>query len=347
MIGILRRGDRWLSAPAPAERLAGLRVVVGVYVLAFLVIRLPGLVLVTRLDPAQWDPVGPLSWLGEPLRPAVAQAFLAATVVLGVAFTAGWRWRITGPLFALAFLGVTTYRVSFGHVLHTDHLPALHVLLLAVVPAADAWSLDARRRFRSFGRPDRDPVDDARYGWPVKVAALMVVVAYVLAGVAKLRLGGWGWLSGDVLRNQVAFDNLRKSLLGDIHSPLGGWAVRYGWLFGPMAVATVAVELGAPVALRGGRWRTGWVAGAWLFHVGIVALMAIGFPYQLSGAAYASFVPLEEVPDRWRRSRLARRLSRRTGGSVGISSSAGSPVRSGFSAARDRSRTHPAQTPAP
>jgi hypothetical protein len=331
--GPVRRVDQWLLAPAPPQRLAGLRVVVGSYALAFLVLRLPGLWLVTRLDRGQWQPVGVLSVLGDPLRPGLAQLAVLATVALGVAFVVGWRWRVTGPAFALGFLLVTTYRVSFGHVVHTDQLPALHLLVLALSPAADAWSLDARRR--STGPPAAG--DDGRYGWPVKVAALIVVVAYVLAGVAKLDEGGTGWLTGEVLRNQVAFDNLRKTLLGDVHSPLGGWAVRYGWLFAPMALATVAVELGAPVALRGGRWRTAWVAGAWAFHVAVVALMAISFPYQLSGVAYAPFFALEEVPGRWRRSRATR----------GRSAKAGSPVKSGLSAASDRSRPHPAQTPAP
>ena len=93
---------------------------------------------------------------------------------------------------------------------------------------------------------------------PVQLMALVTIITYVLAGMAKLRNGGMDWLVGDVLRNQVAFDNLRKELLGAWHSPFGGWAVRYAWIFPPMAVATVVVELGAPVAFLGGRWRTIW-----------------------------------------------------------------------------------------
>ena len=53
-----------------------------------------------------------------------------------------------------------------------------------------------------------------------------------------------------------------------------------------MAAFAVLVELGAPVALLGGWWRTrGWAA--WLFHLGILVLMTTFFPFPLSGVAFA------------------------------------------------------------
>jgi hypothetical protein len=172
-------------------------------------------------------------------------------------------------------------------VIHTEHLVAVHLLVLGFAPAAAAWAWSRRRR--------PAPPPGREYGWPVQVMALVTVVAYVLAGIAKLRNGGGDWLVGDVLRNQVAFDNLRKELLGAWHSPVGGWVVQFAWLFPPLAVATVVVELGAPVAFLGGRWRTAWVLAAWAFHVGIALLMWISFPYQLLGLAYAPFFRVERL----------------------------------------------------
>jgi len=84
--------------------------------------------------------------------------------------------------------------------------------------------------------------------------------------------------------------------------------VQYGWVFPPFAWATVLIELGAPVVFLGGRWRTTWAIAAWGFHVGIVALMAISFPYQVSGIAYACLFrperllgPVIERVTRWLR----------------------------------------------
>ena len=68
-------------------------------------------------------------------------------------------------------------------------------------------------------------------------------------GLAKLRNGGMDWLAGDILRNQVAHDNLLKIQLGDVHSPIGAWLVQFAWIFPPLAVASVFVELSAPVVL--------------------------------------------------------------------------------------------------
>jgi hypothetical protein len=74
--------------------------------------------------------------------------------------------------------------------------------------------------------------------------------------------------------------------------------VQFGWLFPPMAIASVFVELGAPVVLLGGRWKTAWVGAAWGFHVGVLALMAILFPYPISGIAFVSMLPVEKLADR-------------------------------------------------
>jgi hypothetical protein len=214
-----------------------------------------------------------------------------AAPLVGVLFVAGWRYRAIGPLFATAVLVLATLDSAWGQVFHTEHLVVLHLLVLAVAPAADVLATGRHRATPGAAV-------DGRYGWPVRLAAVVVVLAYVIAGLAKLRIGGLDWLDGDTLRNWVAHDNLRKAVLGDSYSPIGRHLVSHAWLFPPLAVLTVIVELGAGVALVGGRWRTAWAVAAWLFHVGVLALMAIVFPYQLSGVAFAPFFRLERLADR-------------------------------------------------
>lgn len=287
----LRRADARFLAPAPPARLGLLRIVIGGYALGYLLVRFPHLLGVARFDDPRFDPVGPLAWLPGPVTPGAGQAVLVAAVVSGVAFVAGWRWRVTGPAFAVLFLAVTTYRNSWGQIFHVDNLPAMHLLLLAVSPAADAWSADAHRR---GGEPG---AGTPTHGWPVRLITLVTVLAYVVAGWAKVRNGGLSWVTGDVLRNHIAHDALRKSIVGGSWSSLGTSALEHAWLFPPMAMLSLLVELGAPLALLR-RPRLAWVTVAWLFHVGVLALMLIGFPYQLSGIAYASFFPIERAPAR-------------------------------------------------
>ena len=73
-----------------------------------------------------------------------------------------------------------------------------------------------------------------------------------------------------------------------------GWVTNHGWVLVPASIAAVAVELartGRPRWAAGGATR--WVAAAWLFHVGIAAVMAITFPYPLCRVAFAPFYDVE------------------------------------------------------
>lgn len=283
----LQRLDRWFFAPAPAERLAVVRILVCGFALGWVGIRTSFWLDLSRLDDNRYRPVGVLSVLDQPLGPAAVAALVAVGATAGLAATAGWRWSASGPVFAGVFLVLTTHGASWGQILHTEHLPALHLLVLAATPAGDALSVDRHR-----APPGRDPT---WYGWPLRVLALVTTGTYLVAGVAKLRYGGLEWIDGEVLRNLVAHDNLRKRLLGDPWSPLARHVVGHPVVFAPAAVLTVVVELGAPLALLGGRLRTIWAAAAWTFHVGVLALMAVLFPYPLLGLAFAPLFPMERL----------------------------------------------------
>lgn len=285
----------WLSEEAPARRLAVVRILVGTYATVFVAIRSFHWMDVARLPARRFDPVGVLGWLDQPFSTGLVAVLSILIFALAVAFLLGWQFRVLAPIFAALLLVMTTHGNSWGQILHTENLLVLHVIILAFSPAHAAYSLG--KQHQGGDKPSH------RYGWALRVMTLVVIIAYVMAGLAKLRNGGFDWLTGDVLRNQVAHDNLRKILLGDVHSPIGAWLVQFGWLFPPLAVASVAVELGAPVVMLGGRWRTAWVVAAWGFHLGVLTLMAILFPYQLTGVAFASMLPVEKLADRvseWR-----------------------------------------------
>lgn len=264
------------------ERLAVFRILVGAYATLFLVIRFPHLWDAVDRPTRMWEPIGVLSPLNDVPDPRLVRMALLVTVVCGVLFTIGIAFRVTGPTFAVLFLAVTTFRLSWGSVLHTEHVVVVHVLLIGFCPAAAGAYTPKRSALRATRS---DP-------WALQIAALVTVLGYFVSGITKLRIGGLDWLSGDALRNQVAFDNVRKTLLGDASSPLAAWAVRNDSLFALFAPLTIAVELLAPLALIRSRFRVVWIASAWSFHVGVLALMAILFPYQLSAIAFAPLLLL-------------------------------------------------------
>lgn len=310
---------------APAERLAAMRILVGLFAACYLLARAPALAFFGNASASSFHPVGPVTVLSSPLPAPWALVLWLVALSSSVAVTLGYRHRVTGPLFGLSLCWVLAYRNSWGMVFHTENLLVLHALVVGVCRAADAWSLDLRRA-RSAACGIESPAatlgvhlsaDNAakvvrepslRYGWPLFALQWVVVLSYVAAGVAKLRASGWDWTLGAELQSHIAFDALRKLELGSAHSPLGAALVRQSWVFAPLAWLTMALELGAPLALLGGWFARVWCAAAWSFHLGVLALMAIVFPYPLLGVAYAPFFRLEELGQRssqWLESRPA------------------------------------------
>jgi hypothetical protein len=292
MTRIARVIDRFWFAEAPAARLAMLRILIGGFALYLTVDHFSAWVDVGETSESMFTPVGVVAVLDRPLSPDAFRGLLAACVVANAAFVLGWRYRVTGPLFAMLFLWVLTYRNSWSMIYHSANLAVLHVLVLGFVPAADALSLDARRR--AVGASP--PASDWRYGWPIRLICAVTVATYLLSGVAKVAGPlGWSWATADSLRSQVAADALRKEVLGDSGSPLFYSVYDQDWLFGTLAAGSLVLELGAPLVLLSRRLGWAWAIAAFLLHWGILAIMSITFRYQLCGIAFASFFAVERL----------------------------------------------------
>lgn len=277
----------WFFAPAPATRLAAVRWLVLGFAVVYLVCATLPLLRPAFLAVSAFKPIGVVSVLPSPLSPSVAVALHVAAIATGITALIGAYYRVSAPAFALLLLWVTTYRSSWGMLFHTENLLVLHVAVLACCPqSADVWA------FRNGGetRSDAD-----FYGWPLRVLSILTLSTYLISGIAKLHLAGPEWLGGDEIRSHIAFDAVRKIELGSLHSPLGAALVGVPWVFTPLALITLAFELGAPLALLGPRCALIWTITCWGFHAGVVLLMMIVFPYPLSGVAFASLIPAERA----------------------------------------------------
>lgn len=267
-------------SPGRAANLAAVRIATGAFAVAYLVLRLPHLWSLSDLPDSRFEPVGVTHVLDTPLPGGPWALVLAATIGLGLMFALGVRFAVSAPVFALLLLWVTTYRNSWGVVLHTENLLVLHVGVLSLTRAADVWSLDSRNR------PPPEP--SSAYRWPLAAVTVVTVCTYVVAAWAKAKNGGVDWLTGDLLRNHVAHDNLRKHLLGDPSSPLAPHLLGSAWFWTIASWATIFLEWCAPLALLGRRLSRAFVVAAFGFHWAILAVMAIAFPYQLTGAAFVA-----------------------------------------------------------
>jgi hypothetical protein len=276
--------SRWLAPEAPPARLVVVRAFVGAFATIYLLVRLRYFADFARHAPDDFAPVGVCSLLGAPLPRSATWLLAIAAAAAGAAFTAGRRLRVTGPVFAVLLLWVISYASSWGKILHSENLLVLHVFVLAL--AGDA----------------KEP---RVAGWALRAASVATVLTYFVAGITKLRSGGTAWLSGDALGDWLAWDALRKIELGSFYSPLAAHLASSRWLLQGLAVFTLLVEIGAPIALASPRTARAWALLAWLFHVGILVTMAIGFFYPLSGVALAPLLSVERLP-------LLRRLGARS-----------------------------------
>ena len=272
-----RAGDRldgFLRPAMPWARLTILRRLVCAFAVIYVLVRLPYFAAVANQDPSRFAPVGVVRLLASPLPSAAGWPLALATVMLGIAFGVGRAPLVTGPLFFALLLWVTTYKSSWGKILHSENLVVLHVGILALAPH--------RPPNEAEGASSRDA------GWAVRAMAIATVLTYFVAGVAKLRNGGSAWLSGEALASWLAFDTLRKVELGSLHSPLAPFVASHASLTLGLALFTMVVELGAPLALVSPRLGRVWAVLAWCFHAGILATMTIGFFYPLSFIAFLS-----------------------------------------------------------
>jgi hypothetical protein len=137
---VKRLFDRVWYVPAPPERLAVLRLLIGGCALVYLLVRVGHMIGAAFLPARQFNPVGPVTLLDAPLPGFVAVTLVVLGILAGVAFVVGWRFRVTGPLFAVLLLWVTSYRNSWGMVFHTENLMVLHVMVLGLARSADVLS---------------------------------------------------------------------------------------------------------------------------------------------------------------------------------------------------------------
>jgi hypothetical protein len=268
----------WWFGAVPARRLRALRFLIVGYALVYVAVRAPEIFQVAKYGPEHFAPVGVTRILSAPLPPVLVLVIAIATCALLACMFANVAYRVTAPLAAIALLWTITYRNSWGMVFHTENLLVLHVMALALAPM-----------------PAKGDDNDKVSGWPIKLMAVLTTITYLLAGIAKLRIAGLDWIDGELLRNQIAVDNLRKALLGDPTAPLATLFLEHPKHLLVFSALTLVLELGAPLALLHRRVGYVWAITAWAFHLGVVLLMNIWFPYPLFAFAFLPLFPAERV----------------------------------------------------
>jgi hypothetical protein len=149
--------------------------------------------------------------------------------------------------------------------------------------------LIARRR----GRAPDEVAPSGEYRWPVRAVWAILSLTFFAAGVSKLRHGGLAWITSEsmslVLNQHVYQIASEDPLLPDLTLYLS----RYPRLCSLMALGTVVIEAGYPLALFHRRARWFFPTAMCGLLIGIRVLMGPTFPQFL--LCHLFWVPWDRV----------------------------------------------------
>ncbi len=262
----------WVGPQSPVNLAAGRILFFGALFLLYL-----------PQDFAAWATVSDVFWmpiylfdalnlpvLSEPVLNVVQSVWKAALLLscLGL-FT-----RIsTATAFVLGFY-LLALPHNFAKVYHYDAVLVFALGILMASRCGDAISLDRWRARRKSGtNVDSIVGPSGEYRWPIRAIWLVLALVFFASGVAKLRYGGLAWITSD----NMAFILIRQQYG---LTPLVNWGVYLAqspWLYRPLALATVVLETGYPLAMVSRRARWVFVPGMVATQIGIRVLMGPSF----------------------------------------------------------------------
>jgi len=282
----IRAWNRFWFAPISAKPLGVYRILFGLMVLAHL-----GLISVdldfwyTDIGLLQGDEAAvtagplrptPLAYFQDPTSVRIALAMLAG---VAVAFTLGWRTRITSVLLYLGMLSF--YNRNLLTNCGPDQVMMITCFYMMLAPCGAAFSLDARRAARARGTPAEPLI----YPWAQRLIQIQLCVIYFIT--AFLKCGGRTWLSGTSI-HYVLFNHE----VGNLNME---WLAAHTLVINLMAHTALVLEF-ALAFLLWFRPTRRWVALAGvLLHAGIWPMVNVPLFGEQMTAFYLLFLAPDEL----------------------------------------------------
>ena len=269
--------EGFVFAPESARRLASLRI--GLFALLALRLAIGDYGFVAGQPAALFDPVSLFHLLPSMPSTGVVDVLQPLGVVVAL-LAAGGLWpRATFPAaFALAVFLELMLNAT-GKIVHNEVLLVLCLLPLLATPRTScrAWALRPPRGAES-AEAKTHPGERCgiAYGWPIRLAMVIVGLAYLIAGLQKLRYSGLDWVTSDNLRYVLwsASDSQAEP------NQLGLLVADHAALAHLLAGASLALELGFILCLPFPRLRWILIPSVIGLHVGIRLMMGLDYSAQ-------------------------------------------------------------------
>ena len=265
----MRALQRWAFAPVDTAPMAALRVACGLLTLGWTLSLLPDAQAFLSDTGLTSGPVSGTTgwWAVDVANPYAACALL---VLAAVGLTVGWHTRVMAWL---VFLGLLVLQRRDVYVLNSGDLLLRELAFyVALMPAGETWSLDARRRGTS----------ELRAPWGLRLLQLQVSCVYLFSVVAKLH--GTSWQNGTAVGRAVQLEDLQRLVVPE-------WAATSVTLSAVLTYGTLLVEGFLVVGLWRARTRWWAMAAGAAIHLGIEATLLIGWFSLTILCCYLAFVP--------------------------------------------------------
>lgn len=254
----MKKIEDWFFQQKLVEQRAGiLRIVCGFIVLVLLILGPSDdfLIGLQSLDPLNgsifeffFNYYSPLKWLT-----------IGAAFFLMLGFLTPLSIILTfGGFFLNCYLNYKLTPYNWGYT------PHIHIFLLALLfcQSNRRWSLDA-----FFWPKSSKPVSESS-SFALSFLMIYVGTIYFQSGVAKLFIGGLGWLKSGMTIYQFSHY---------FGTDLGHWLMQYPFLFTVFAVYTVVFELLFIFFIFNRRGLLIAFSVSTLFHLGVGAIMTLSF----------------------------------------------------------------------
>jgi vitamin K-dependent gamma-carboxylase-like protein len=263
--------DRFWFAPGSARNLAAARIVIAVHALWIVLSR--DYAGISRLPADFWSGVTTLDrvrYAIVPGHPMVERALTVIAVVALLAVALGLATRVSCIVAALLLYHLAPFETILWTTSPYERgleISTLSLVVLAIAPCPDVWSVTARRRAAQEAAWE--------YHWPLVLLQLFVAQAYLFSGWSKLFRVGWSWVSAENLRHWLLLFTQEDQIA--VFRGLGTWFAGHPALCLLIAIGSLTLDLTFIVVLVWKQARKVYVPLAAAFHVGIFFTMNIAF----------------------------------------------------------------------
>ena len=235
------------------------------------------------------NPIGAMYYFIEPIWyfnllgiqyhiPAISFGMYAILMGATVSMIVGKNTRTSILVIILCIFYLKGVRDSFSGDVHHRYIIPMQILFLFLLSkCGEVHSRDARERHHP------EEVQEWEASWPIKTMQLYVALFYFWSVIAKVRVSGWVWFSGEGRIQEVLIQRSVRWGVTDqgevVKNALSFELAQHPELIQVFGILVLTFELCFPLLLliKSVNLRLAFIMGVTMFHIATFVLMDVNF----------------------------------------------------------------------